>query len=129
MYRTDNKDGLSIENTVRTNLVHFQNWSNVVICEESLEWEDRIIRLISGIPPTTLSNGESDENGNPTREFLLPISLAQYNAEHLTIECLDQIFDKLCNSETKRIILSIVNDDGTTVFYFVYKGVHKPKKN
>ncbi|CAB4256368.1 similar to Saccharomyces cerevisiae YMR059W SEN15 Subunit of the tRNA splicing endonuclease, which is composed of Sen2p, Sen15p, Sen34p, and Sen54p [Maudiozyma barnettii] len=129
MCNPSSKDGLSIEYAVRTNLAHFQNWSDVVICEESLEWEGRTIKLVSGIPSEPLSNGETEDDGSPSREFLLPVSLAQYKAESLTIECLDHVFDKLCNPGTKRIILSIVNDDGTIVFYFMYKGVHKPKKN
>ena len=55
--------------------------------------------------------------------------MAQHCAEPLTIECLDRIFAELCDTSTKRILLAIVNDDGTTVFYYVHKGIHKPKKN
>lgn len=127
MSSRDNEDK-SIEHAVRTNLVHFQNWSDVKICNEELQWRERTIRLLSGIPQTPLANGDSDSDGNPVTEFLLPVNLAQYKSDFITIECLDLIFERLCKSDTKRIILSIVNDDGTIVFYFVYKGVHKPKK-
>lgn len=118
----------SIEYAVRTNLVHFQNWSDVRICDDELQWRGRTIKLLSGVPQTPLANGNVDPDGNPIREYLLPVNLAQYKSDFITIECLDLIFDTLCEPDTKRIILSIVNDDGTIVFYFLYKGVHKPKK-
>lgn len=127
MTSRDNEDK-SLELAVRTNLVHFQNWSDVTICNDEFQWRERTIKLLSGIPQTPLTSDNSDSDGSPVREYLLPVHLAQYKSDFITIECLDLIFEKLCKPDTKRIILSIVNDDGTIVFYFVYKGIHKPKK-
>lgn len=119
----------SVEFCVRKNLVHFQNWSDVVLLDKYLPWHGRDIRLLSGFPPTKLRNDDVDPEDGLEKEFILPVSLAQYQKEIITIECIDQIFRNLCEPTSKRIVLAILNDDGTIVFYFLYKGIHKPKKN
>ena len=132
-----------MEAMVLDSLVHFHSWTNVRIGEKSLKWEGGNIRLLSGTPPHRLSNDDNDtialgsSSGNVDSttttdsaiEYILPVSMTQYKNEHITLECMDLIFERLCDAKTKRLVLAIINDDGTIVFYFIYKGIHKPRKN
>lgn len=111
----------------RRNLVHYQLWNEVEVRESCLDWKGDRIRLLTGIPPRKLSN--DDVESDIEKEFVLPVDMSQYKEGYLTLECVDKIFENLCDPETKRIVLAIVNDDGTIVFYFMYKGIHKPKRN
>lgn len=123
----------ALENMVLTNLEHFHLWNDIQKEKKTLNWRKSQLKLLSGLPPHPLSNdnhdSDADSNENILREYILPVNMTQYKEEFITLECLDLIFDKLCPAKVKRIILAIVNTDGTTVFYFVYKGIHKPKKN
>ncbi|CCD23707.1 Sen15p NDAI_0C00460 [Naumovozyma dairenensis CBS 421] len=114
-----------IEELVRNNLLQFHLWTEVTVATETLSWKESNIRLLTGRPPHKLSNDDEDV----MTEYVLPVEMSQYKTSYLTLEFLDKIFDNLCPENTKRLTLAIINDDGTTVFYFVYKGIHKPKKN
>ncbi|CCC71630.1 hypothetical protein NCAS_0H03200 [Naumovozyma castellii] len=120
-----------LEELVKNNLLHFQLWSNVQVQNEYIPWKGMELRLLTGKPSQKLSN--DDENlgtdGTLMTEYILPINMSQYKTEFITIQCLDMIFEKLCPEYVKRLVLAIVSDDGTTVFYFAYKGIHKPKRN
>lgn len=131
-----------MEAMVRDSLVHFHSWTDVRLGEKSLKWEGSDIRLLSGTPPHRLSNDDNDttapgsssggvesNNTESALEYILPVSMTQYKNEHITLECMDLIFEKLCDATTKRLVMAIINDDGTIVFYFIYKGIHKPRKN
>lgn len=124
---SDDNDRTVIEKMVKENLSYFQEWSDVKLEEKSLVWRGSNLRVVSGVPPNKLSNDDSGDS--IMREYILPVNMTQYKEDFITLECLDLIFDQLCVKDTKRIILGIVNSDGTTIFYFVYKGLHKPKKN
>ncbi|CCF57395.1 hypothetical protein KAFR_0C04040 [Kazachstania africana CBS 2517] len=117
----------SIEWLVQTNLLHFQKWKNVEVQDRSLSWKDRKIKLLKGSPPQSSSEDNLDENGT-IEEYILPVSLSQYNEQYLTLECLDEVYKQLCDPFTERLLLAIVNDDGTIVFYYIYKGIHGPGK-
>ena len=137
----DQTDREIMESMVRTNLVQFQLWLNVSIEDRWLDWQGSKIRLLKGIPPHNLSNDKENSNDENTElmsddkiwhrkpEFILPLSITQYRNEYITIECLELIFTKLCYQNTERIILALISDDGTIMFYFMYKGIHKPKNN
>ncbi|SCU79521.1 LAFA_0B03686g1_1 [Lachancea sp. 'fantastica'] len=103
---------------VTTNLAHQQLWDAV----QAKKLSNLDIWVVNGVPPHKLSNDDL-ELGN---EWFLPLELQQYSRGSLTLELADQIFAEL---KCRRIILGIVNDDGTVVYYFMYKGLHKPKKN
>ncbi|SCU96403.1 LANO_0E13410g1_1 [Lachancea nothofagi CBS 11611] len=108
----------SIVSLVKANLAQQQLWDFV---EES-QLNDLDAWVISGVPPHKLSNDDKDLE----REWILPVDLKQYSASDLTLEIADKLFAELI---CRRIILGIANDDGTVVYYFMYKGLHKPKKN
>ncbi|CAI4048109.1 Sen15p SKDI_13G1890 [Saccharomyces kudriavzevii IFO 1802] len=119
---------------VKNNLLFFQMWTEVEILQEVISWKENKLNLLRGRPPHKLSNdtdAEDDESPVPTQplEFILPINMSQYKEYFLTLECLTKIFAQLSNPSTERILLAIINDDGTIVYYFIYKGVRKPKRN
>ncbi|AMD20889.1 HDR147Wp [Eremothecium sinecaudum] len=104
---------------VRDNLVYYHLWTNVKALPI------RAGHVLGGLPPSQLSNDDSEI----TTEYVYPVQLKQYKSGNLTLQLLDEIFVDLQDVSCKRIILGIVNDDGTVVYYTVYKGLHKPKKN
>ncbi|CEP62791.1 Sen15p LALA0_S06e03928g [Lachancea lanzarotensis] len=106
---------------VTSNLTHQQLW-DAVKAHKLSNSVNSDIWVVNGCPPHKLSNDDVEL----TNEWILPVELQQYDRGSLTLELADQIFAEL---RCRRIILGIVNDDGTVVYYFMYKGLHKPKKN
>ena len=109
-------------------------WTEVEILQESFSWRGSNLHLLKGRPPHKLSNDTDTEDddmlsSSQSLEFILPINMSQYKENFLTLECLSQIFSQFCSPSTERILLAIINDDGTIVYYFIYKGVRKPKRN
>lgn len=113
---------------VRNNLLYYQLWTNVCVNAEQLNWRGQIFQVITGRPSHKLSN-DAAAGGDTKLECVLPVEMCDYKNSDFTLECLDQVFTKLCNKDCKRLTLAIVNNDGTVMFYFVYKGIHKPKRN
>lgn len=101
------------------NLVYYQLWNDI-----KYEVLENKMKLISGFPPNKLSNDDKDI----TIEYVIPIHMQQYKESCLTLQKLEYLFNTL-PSHCKRIILGIANDNGTVVYYFIYKGLHRPKKN
>lgn len=122
---SDSNDRSVIESLVKDNLSYFQYWTDVQLEDKILPWKGTGLRLVSGTPPNKLSNDDPEIQ----KEYILPVNMTQHKEEFITLECLDLVFEKLCDKDTKRIILGIVNSDGTIVYYFIYNGIHKPKKN
>lgn len=113
---------------VWNNLAYCQLWDELQARNETVIWQNHTLRIMQGRPPHKLSNDV--ESGNFSGlEYVLPIEMSQYETGFVTFQCLDHIFDKLCPADAKRLTLAIVNSDGTVMFYFVYKGIHKPKRN
>ncbi|AAS52055.1 ADR135Wp [Eremothecium gossypii ATCC 10895] len=103
---------------VRNNLVHYQQWSDV----EVVPLRDR--EALRGRPAQKLSN-DDEEIGV---EYVLPVELSQYRSSGVTLEALDKVFSQLPAS-CKRVVLAISSDDGTVVYYTVYQGLQRPRKN
>lgn len=119
---------------VKNNLLYFQMWTEMEVLPDVLPWKGNRLNLLRGRPPHKLSNDTDteDENSSPSAqptEFILPISMSQYRENFLTLECLSKVFTHLRSPSTERVLLAIINDDGTIVYYFIYKGVRKPKRN
>ena len=114
---------------VRRNLVHCQLWTEVELSDSKMQWEDQTLKVLSGKPSLKVSQDDASLGNADQKEYILPVELSQYRDGFLTVECIDKVFNKLCPVGTKRIILAIVNDDGTIVFYYVYEGLRKPRKN
>ncbi|GAV54316.1 hypothetical protein ZYGR_0AL00480 [Zygosaccharomyces rouxii] len=125
-----NRTGESTFGLVWNNLAYAQLWEHLRARDEQVEWQDQTLRIIEGKPPHKLSNDDDGREEHESGiEYVLPIEMSQYKAGKLTFKCLDLIFDQLCPPDVKRITLALANSDGTVMFYFVYKGIHKPKRN
>ena len=111
---------------VRDNLAYCQFWADLCVCERTLAWRDQTLRLISGRPSQKLSHDDEEEIET---EYVLPVEMSQYRKGYVTLECLDKVFGQLCPATARRLTLAIVSDDGTVAFYYVYRGLHKPKRN
>lgn len=122
----DDGDFGGIVRLVRDNLAYCQLWTDVSVGDQALAWRDQTLRLISGRPTQKLSHDDDEEIHS---EHVLPVEMSQYKKGYLTLECLDEIFSRLCPASARRLTLAIVSDDGTVAFYYVYKGLHKPKRN
>ncbi|GCF01010.1 tRNA splicing endonuclease subunit [Zygosaccharomyces mellis] len=112
------------------NLAYAQLWEQLKARDEQVEWQGQTLRIIEGKPPHKLSNDDyGEDEQDQGKEYVLPIEMSQYKAGKLTFKCLDLIFDRMCPPGARRITLALANSDGTVMFYFVYKGIHKPKRN
>lgn len=103
------------------NLQHFHLWSNVG--SEPIRTSNKeITHVIKGVPPKELPGGETD-----TAEWILPIDIST----KITLCHLDEAFSgikSLCSTRPKRILIAIVNTDGTVVYYFIHDGIVKPRR-
>lgn len=109
---------MSLHETVKTNLLHFNHWTEV----ETVEC--RNMAVISGIPPERL-----DERDPPSKkEWVVPRSMADVLVTNKEISLW---FDSIASIEARpsRVTLALVNGDGTVVFYFVHDGIVKPRQN
>lgn len=104
---------------VKQNLVFYNLWTDVH--EISLSTET----VLKGTPNNKLL-GDEVEEGQP--EIVLPVQID----EAVSPRRLNSVFEELQlqhGVRPKRLVLGIVNDEGTVVYYFVHDGVAKPKKN
>ncbi|SCU90210.1 LAMI_0E01090g1_1 [Lachancea mirantina] len=111
-------DNSGLIRLVSTNLAFEQLWDNV----RETQLTNLNCWILTGRPAHKLSNDDDDI----CDEWVLPVELLQYRCGRLTLEILDTVFHSV---KSERITLAIVSDDGTIVYYFIYKGLHKPKKN
>lgn len=112
---------MSLVEQVKQNLLFHNLWTQVTEIELS---QDVLIR---GKPKEKLLNDETNQDES-TFEIVLPIRLSS----ELTMQRLHLIFkelEDLQQKRPKRILVGIVNDDSTVVYYFIHDGVYKPKKN
>jgi tRNA-splicing endonuclease subunit Sen15 len=125
---------------VKENLLFYNLWTEVS------EIHISNLSLLEGIPKEPLLTDETEEPSkrednlyidssedqvvrkSNKKEVVLPYRLD----ENLTPKQLKSIFDELeqvQGQRQRRIIIGIVNDDSTVVYYFIHDGVYKPKKN
>ncbi|BAO41475.1 tRNA-splicing endonuclease subunit SEN15 [Kluyveromyces marxianus] len=109
---------------VYKNLLYQQLWTEVEVKRYGE------VDIVCGKPSHRLTNDDADDEDMllEGKEYVYPLQMHQYKGSGLTIEVLGRLFSQL-PEKLKRLTLGIVNDDGTIVYYFVYKGVRKPKKN
>ncbi|KAG5355863.1 tRNA-splicing endonuclease subunit SEN15 [Yarrowia sp. B02] len=103
---------------IKTNLVHQHLWTDVVIHNTALT------DLVHGTPPKTLHPDDPEIRS----EWLVP---ARSN-DDWTIKQWDECFkaaEGVAGKDVDRMLMAIVDNDSTIVYYFVYKGLVKPRKN
>jgi len=99
--------------------------------------------LITGLPPRRLYLHPDDQvelvkthatytvDETPEIEWVVPMHLS----EKLTLKQLAEVFDSvelsepLAEGRCKRLLMAIVHDDSTVVYYFVHDGIVKPRQN
>lgn len=111
---------MSIKDQVKQNLLYYNLWTQVT------EVELPSSTLLKGIPKEPLLNDETHDI--PTQELVFPVSIE----EKVTPRRLETVFNEMqshSGTRPKRIVIGIVNDDSTVVYYFIHDGVYKPKKN
>ncbi|KAH9900540.1 tRNA-splicing endonuclease subunit Sen15 [Xylariomycetidae sp. FL2044] len=132
--------------SVLENLRYQHDWTQLQITTTSPIDQSALARpLISGLPPTRLYLHPDDQiemlkarqspdepiPNVPEIEWVLPTRLA----EKWTLKSFAGVFDSLPppSSRTpgrpKRIILAIVHEDSTVVYYFMHDGIVKPRQN
>lgn len=103
---------------IRTNLVHQHLWTDVEI------HVTKLTDLVHGTPPKTLHPDDTEIRS----EWLVP---ARSN-DDWTIKQWDECFraaEGVAGKDVDRMLMAIVDNDSTIVYYFVYKGLVKPRKN
>lgn len=109
---------MSIVDQVKQNLLFYNLWTDVSEIQLNND------TLLQGKPKEKLLNDEELNN----HEIVLPIKIST----KLTVNKLDGLFKDLeikLSQRPKRIVVGIINDDSTIVYYFIHDGVYKPKKN
>lgn len=143
---------MSLVELVELNLTYHLLWSEIdTVSIEFKTNDDKLhkIGLIHGKPPKQLNptipykkedietetETETDEEKNQDRkddlkEWVLPI----LKSTQLTIEKIDLIFENIksasdLNQRPKRILLGIIDDDSSIVYYTIHDGVTKPRQS
>ncbi|ODV62273.1 Sen15p ASCRUDRAFT_74692 [Ascoidea rubescens DSM 1968] len=143
----DNEVMSVLSNQVKQNLVYYNLWSNAK--EVPIVVSDSKCFVLKALPPSDFSSSSSDSlnfkfsklqeaekdssvgsDGREEYEYILPVDMD----DKITMKFLDDCFEQIKISERiasrpNRIILGMVNDDSTIVYYFVHDGIAKPRKN
>ncbi|KAF8418829.1 tRNA-splicing endonuclease subunit Sen15 [Tirmania nivea] len=121
---------LSLVSIVHKNLEHQADWS-----ELRIHSNPNLPRpLISGVPPETIYID---------REWVLPVDLREKWTVRQWAEVFDSIpaeppvprsagdgpDDEPGEKRKKRLVMGIVSDDSTVVYYIVHDGIVKPRQN
>ncbi|CCE65942.1 hypothetical protein TPHA_0N01610 [Tetrapisispora phaffii CBS 4417] len=114
---------------VRNNLVHNLSWSDVEVLEKSTFDDGLALQVIRAQPSNEVSQDDAQDRNADGFEYIVPIEMSQHLASWLTVKMMEDIFVKMLPLGTKRFIMAVVSDDGTVMFYYVYEGVHKPRRN
>ncbi|ANZ73603.1 BA75_01402T0 [Komagataella pastoris] len=105
---------MSLLDVVQTNLEQFHFWTHVKVLDDF---------VIQGYPQESLTKNTSQD----ALEFVYPAHISQ----KLSLSDIDGIFkklDELLGVRPKRIVMGIVTDDGSVVYYFAHEGLIKPSK-
>ncbi|ODQ78241.1 hypothetical protein BABINDRAFT_9464 [Babjeviella inositovora NRRL Y-12698] len=113
----------SLAEIVATNLVHYNLWTAV----EDVVLSSRTV--LCGAPPPTSVIATDSSTVLSDQEYVLPLLVS----EKLTLATLDGIFREIAERRAgvrpEKVIGGILNTDGTVVYYFIWDGVAKPRKN
>jgi tRNA-splicing endonuclease subunit Sen15, fungi type len=134
----------SLAASVLGNLKNQHDWKSLKMHTHTPDTKVALPRpLISGLPPRRIyihpddqiemikNNSMRAAEQSPETEWVLPTSLN----EHITLEFLSTVFDSIERPESlpagraKRILLAVIHDDSTIVYYFVHDGIVKPRQN
>ena len=107
---------MSLVDLVYDNLVHYNSWRDV---------QKYPTMFLSGFPLTKLSLDDPDQR----KEWIVPRSMASQELSMLEIDEWFVRIEKHSGVMPSRITIALVNDDSTVSYYFVHRGIVKPRKN
>lgn len=134
-----------LASTVYENLENQHDWT-LLESHTHKQAQDKTLLprpLITGLPPRRLYLHPDDQvelvkthatytvEETPEIEWVVPMHLN----EKLTLKQLAAVFDSvelsepLAEGRCKRLLMAIVHDDSTVVYYFVHDGIVKPRQN
>ncbi|RDA87519.1 hypothetical protein CP532_1628 [Ophiocordyceps camponoti-leonardi (nom. inval.)] len=128
----------SLARTVLFDLKHQHDWTGL----EIVNGPALARPLIRGLPPQRLYLHPDDQvaalalerrageslRHEPQYEWVLPIHLA----EKWSLAGFSDVFDKIDKDvadQSKRVLLAILHNDSTVVYYFMHQGIVKPRQN
>lgn len=124
---------------VQHNLTHHHLWTQLSLETVNLS-DNQTYTLCTGVPPEQLH--PDDEVENPQKlpsEWVLPVNTLQQWSIREWAEVFSGIDEKLHTDarnddskpvqNVKRVVMAAVTNDGTVVYYFVNRGITKPRKN
>ncbi|KAI1176331.1 tRNA-splicing endonuclease subunit Sen15 [Nemania sp. FL0916] len=138
--------GQQLANTVQDNLAHQHDWTELQILTHSPVNSEPLVRpMITGLPPRRLYVHPDDQiamlNSRATTdrsifddtvtEWVLPTHIS----EKWTLKAFAAVFDSLPSQlstqpgRPKKIVLAMIHDDSTIVYYILHDGIVKPRQN
>lgn len=107
---------MDLAKVVQTNLVHYNLWADVEVVQLGA------LVALRGSAPNALPGATTNF------EYVVPVAMASGKT---SMAEMDSWFAALGQYATRppRVVLALVNDDGTVVYYFVSDGVSKPRQN
>jgi tRNA-splicing endonuclease subunit Sen15 len=116
----------SLSAQVLHNLNHYNLWTD--LSEFKIETNSGTYDICVGRPSKKLH--PDDPDGNIVREYVLPVrtnnkwSVKQWGDVFQGVKAAEGL-----QEVPRRIIMAMVTDDSTVVYYFVNSGLVKPRKN
>ncbi|QPG77077.1 hypothetical protein FOA43_004476 [Brettanomyces nanus] len=111
-------------NKVKTNLTHYCLWLNVSEVRFFDKTVNETISVLKGQNP----KADNDSGCANNYDYVLPVM----KDTKLTLQTIDLIFYHLELNEgspVDKLVLGIMDFDGTIVYYNIHPGVHKPKNS
>lgn len=123
--------------TVMHNLEHQHDWRALELCHDSNQPRP----LIRGFPPSRLYLHPDDQVAALEREKATGLKvhlepemesvLAVHLSEKLSLATFASVFDAVRERrpQPKRIVLAVLHNDSTVVYYLMHEGMVKPRQN
>lgn len=123
MLGTNGSDRLSLSERVKENLVWYNGWKNVEI-KEIRAREDSHMQVLCG--------SASAQTGNPNqdaKQWVVPLDVTRQHK--VCVDDIDAWFQEVGRisdgCKPGRVIVGLVGDDSTVVYYYIHEGVIKPR--
>lgn len=119
---------------VQHNLTHHHLWTKLSLEEVNLP-DNKTFTLYTGVPPEQLHPDDVFEDpANLPREWVLPVNTQQQWSIREWAEVFEGIDERVKGSDgdgpkVNRVVMACATNDGTIVYYFVNRGITKPRKN
>lgn len=119
---------------VQHNLTHHHLWTQLRLEEVNLP-DNKTYTLCTGVPPEQLHPDDVIEDSTKLpREWVLPVNTQQQWSIREWAEVFKGIDERVKAMQSdqpkvNRVVMACATNDGTIVYYFVNRGITKPRKN